>query len=134
MSRRKDKTQQIIEGVTILAYAAEAKCIAKVNDEIIFVQGQVAPGDVCDLKIIRNKKKFKQAQAINIQALSKDHVPVVCEHYGICGGCKWQHVSYEAQLGFKNQQVKDNLERIAKVQLPAFETISGSSEHYFYRN
>ncbi|RVU26584.1 23S rRNA (uracil(1939)-C(5))-methyltransferase RlmD [Sandaracinomonas limnophila] len=134
MSRRKDKTQQIIEGITILAYAAEAKCIAKVNDEIIFVQGQVAPGDVCDLKIIRNKKKFKQAQAINIQALSKDHVPVVCEHYGVCGGCKWQHVSYEAQLGFKNQQVKDNLERIAKVQLPAFETISGSSEHYFYRN
>ena len=65
MSRRKDKTPQIIEGVRILDYAAEAKCIVKVNDEVIFVQGQVAPDDICDLKILRNKKKFKQATRRN---------------------------------------------------------------------
>lgn len=134
MSKRKDKTPQIIEGVRILDYAAEAKCIVKINDEVIFVQGQVAPGDICDLKILRNKKKFKQAQAINIQKLSKDRTETVCSHFGICGGCKWQHVSYEAQLTFKNKQVKDNLERIAKVALPTFEPILGSSETYHYRN
>ena len=134
MSRRKDKTPQVIEGVTILDYAAEAKCIVKIKDEVIFVQGPVAPGDICDLKILRNKKKFKQAQAINIQPLSKDRTEIKCAHFGICGGCKWQHVSYEAQLQFKNKQVKDNLERIAKVKLPTFEPILGSSETYHYRN
>lgn len=134
MSKRKDKTPQIIEGVRILDYAAEAKCIVKINDEVIFVQGQVAPDDICDLKILRNKKKFKQAQAINIQAISKDRTDPVCSHFGVCGGCKWQHVSYDAQLTFKNKQVKDNLERIAKVKLPTFEPILGSKDTYHYRN
>lgn len=134
MSRRKDKTPQVIEGVTILDYAAEAKCIVKQNEEVIFVQGPVAPGDICDLKVLRNKKKFKQAQAIHIQPLSADRTDVVCSHFGICGGCKWQHVSYEAQLGFKARQVKDNLERIAKVALPAFEPILGANQTYQYRN
>ncbi|MEY2792572.1 MAG: rRNA ((1939)-C(5))-methyltransferase [Bacteroidota bacterium] len=134
MSKRKDKTPQIIEGVRILDYAAEAKCIVKINEEVIFIQGQVAPGDICDLKILRNKKKFKQAQAFNIQKVSTDRTEPICQHFGICGGCKWQHVTYEAQLSFKNKQVKDNLERIAKVKLPTFEPILGSIETYNYRN
>ena len=134
MNQKKDRTPKVIEQVKILDYAAEAKCIVKLDDEVIFVQGPVAPGDIADLRILKSKKKFKQAQAINIQALSPDRTEVKCSHFGICGGCKWQHVSYEAQVAFKARQVKDNLTRIAKVKLPEFQPILGSEETYYYRN
>jgi 23S rRNA (uracil1939-C5)-methyltransferase len=134
MNQKKDRTPKVIEQVKILDYAAEAKCIVKLDDEVIFVQGPVAPGDIADLRILKSKKKFKQAQAINIQALSPDRTEVKCSHFGICGGCKWQHVSYEAQMAFKARQVKDNLTRIAKVKLPEFQPILGSDETYYYRN
>ena len=134
MNQKKDRTPKVIEQVKILDYAAEAKCIVKLDDEVIFVQGPVAPGDIADLRILKSKKKFKQAQAINIQALSPDRTEVKCSHFGICGGCKWQHVSYEAQMAFKARQVKDNLTRIAKVKLPEFQPILGSEETYYYRN
>jgi 23S rRNA (uracil1939-C5)-methyltransferase len=127
MSQKKDRTPKVIEQVKILDYAAEAKCIVKLDDEVIFVQGPVAPGDIVDLRILKAKKKFKQAQAINIQALSPDRTEVKCSHFGICGGCKWQHVSYEAQMAFKARQVKDNLTRISKVKLPEFQPILGLS-------
>ncbi len=134
MSKKKERIPTILEQITILDFAAEAKCIAKLNDEIIFVQGAVAPGDIADLRILKSKKKFKQAQAINIQALSSHRTEVACSHFGVCGGCKWQHVAYASQLAFKEKQVYDNLTRIAKVNLPDFEPILGSSETYFYRN
>ncbi|MDE2393773.1 MAG: class I SAM-dependent RNA methyltransferase, partial [Cytophagales bacterium] len=135
MSKKKEKKAPVVlEQIAILDFAAEAKCIAKVNDEVIFVQGAVAPGDIADLRILKSKKSFKQAQAINIQPLSKHRTDVACSHFGICGGCKWQHVSYEAQTAFKAQQVKDNLTRIAKVKLPEFQPILGSEETYYYRN
>lgn len=134
MSRKKDKTPQVLEQISILDFAAEAKCIAKVNDEVIFVQGPVAPGDIADLRVLRSKKKFKQAQAINIQALSTHRTEVACSHFGICGGCKWQHVAYASQLAFKERQVRDNLTRIAKVPLPEFHPILGSEHEYYYRN
>jgi 23S rRNA (uracil1939-C5)-methyltransferase len=135
MSKKKEKKAPVVlEQIAILDFAAEAKCIAKVNDEVIFVQGAVAPGDIADLRILKSKKSFKQAQAINIQPLSKHSSEVACSHFGICGGCKWQHVSYEAQTAFKAQQVKDNLTRIAKVKLPEFQPILGSEETYYYRN
>jgi 23S rRNA (uracil1939-C5)-methyltransferase len=124
----------VLEQIAILDFAAEAKCIAKVNDEVIFVQGPVAPGDIADLRILKSKKSFKQAQAINIQPLSEHRTEVACVHFGICGGCKWQHVSYASQIAFKERQVRDNLTRIAKVKLPEFQPILGSSEEYYYRN
>jgi 23S rRNA (uracil1939-C5)-methyltransferase len=135
MSKKKEKKVPVVlEQIAILDFAAEAKCIAKVNDEVIFVQGAVAPGDIADLRILKSKKSFKQAQAINIQALSTHRTDVVCSHFGICGGCKWQHVSYASQIAFKERQVRDNLTRIAKVKLPEFQPILGSSEEYYYRN
>lgn len=124
----------VLEQIAILDFAAEAKCIAKVNDEVIFVQGPVAPGDIADLRILKSKKSFKQAQAIHIQPLSEHRTEVACAHFGICGGCKWQHVSYASQIAFKERQVRDNLTRIAKVKLPEFQPILGSSEEYYYRN
>lgn len=134
MSKKKERIPVVLEQIPILDFAAEAKCIAKINDEIIFVQGPVAPGDIADLRILKSKKKFKQAQAINIQALSTHRVDAPCAHFGVCGGCKWQHVSYESQLAFKSRQVSDNLTRIAKVALPEFMPILGSDEAYYYRN
>jgi 23S rRNA (uracil1939-C5)-methyltransferase len=134
MSKKKERIPVVLEQIPILDFAAEAKCIAKINDEIIFVQGPVAPGDITDLRILKSKKKFKQAQAINIQALSTHRVDAPCAHFGVCGGCKWQHVSYESQLAFKSRQVSDNLTRIAKVALPEFMPILGSDEAYYYRN
>jgi 23S rRNA (uracil1939-C5)-methyltransferase len=135
MSKKKEKKVPVVlEKIAILDFAAEAKCIAKVNDEVIFVQGAVAPGDIADLRILKSKKSFKQAQAINIQPLSTHRTEVVCAHFGICGGCKWQHVSYASQIAFKERQVRDNLTRIAKVKLPEFQPILGSSEEYYYRN
>lgn len=135
MSKKKEKkVPLVLEQITILDFAAEAKCIAKVNDEVIFVQGPVAPGDIADLRILKSKKSFKQAQAINIQPLSVHRTDAVCSHFGICGGCKWQHVSYASQIAFKERQVRDNLTRIAKVKLPDFQPILGSSEEYYYRN
>ena len=124
----------VLEQIAILDFAAEAKCIAKVNDEVIFVQGAVAPGDIADLRVLKSKKSFKQAQAIHIQPLSTHRTDVVCSHFGICGGCKWQHVSYASQIAFKERQVRDNLTRIAKVKLPEFQPILSSSEEYYYRN
>jgi 23S rRNA (uracil1939-C5)-methyltransferase len=134
MSKKKERIPVVLEQIEILDFAAEAKCISKVNDEIIFVQGPVAPGDIADLRILKSKKKFKQAQAINIQALSTHRVDAPCSHFGVCGGCKWQHVSYESQLAFKSRQVSDNLTRISKVSLPEFMPILGSDEAYYYRN
>lgn len=135
MSKKKEKKVPVVlEQIAILDFAAEAKCIAKVNDEVIFVQGPVAPGDISDLRILKSKKSFKQAQAIHIQPLSEHRTEVACAHFGICGGCKWQHVSYASQIAFKERQVRDNLTRIAKVKLPEFQPILGSSEEYYYRN
>jgi 23S rRNA (uracil1939-C5)-methyltransferase len=135
MSKKKEKKVPVVlEQIAILDFAAEAKCIAKVNDEVIFVQGAVAPGDIADLRILKSKKSFKQAQAIHIQPLSEYRTEVACAHFGICGGCKWQHVSYASQIAFKERQVRDNLTRIAKVKLPEFQPILGSSEEYYYRN
>lgn len=135
MSKKKEKKVPVVLAqIAILDFAAEAKCIAKVNDEVIFVQGPVAPGDIADLRILKSKKSFKQAQAIHIQPLSEHRTEVACAHFGICGGCKWQHVSYASQIAFKERQVRDNLTRIAKVKLPEFQPILGSSEEYYYRN
>lgn len=131
---RKNKPRPILSQIEILDFAAEAKCIAKVDNEIIFVEGKVAPGDICDLQILKSKKSFKQAKAINIQEKSPFRINPPCEHFGLCGGCKWQHVSYETQLSFKQKQVKDNLLRIGKLDLPEFNPIIGSEAEYFYRN
>ena len=86
MSKKKEKKAPVVlEQIAILDFAAEAKCIAKVNDEVIFVQGAVAPGDIADLRILKSKKSFKQAQAINIQPLSEHRTDVACSHFGeIC--------------------------------------------------
>lgn len=112
---------------------AEGKCLARHNNMVIFVGG-VAPGDVVDLRITRKKKSFMEAEAVAFHELSELRVQPFCEHFGTCGGCKWQHIGYDTQLFYKQKQVKDNLERIAKVPLPEFDPILGSEKTRYYRN
>ena len=125
--------QKILEQVTIEGIAAEGKCIARVDEQVVFVD-RVAPGDVVDVRITRKKPSFMEGTPVKFHSYSKERVEPFCEHFGTCGGCKWQHIPYETQLSYKHQQVIDNLERIAKVDLPEIQPILGSTKTQFYRN
>ncbi|OEK02209.1 23S rRNA (uracil-5-)-methyltransferase RumA [Roseivirga sp. 4D4] len=125
--------QKILEQVLVEGIAAEGKCIARVDDQVVFIE-KVAPGDVVDVRVTRKKPSFMEATPVKFHSYSKDRVEPFCSHFGTCGGCKWQHIPYEVQLKYKNQQVVDNLERIAKVELPEITPILGSENIQFYRN
>lgn len=128
------KRQQItLENIKIENGAAEGKCVARYNDQVIFVEG-VAPGDVVDLRITRRKKTFMEGRPIKFHNYSDARIEPFCSHYGLCGGCKWQHIRYENQLLFKQQHVEDNLQRIAKVELPEISPILSSKKKEYYRN
>lgn len=122
-----------MEKVTIMDVAAEGKAIAKVNDLVIFVP-YVVPGDVVDLQIKRKKNKYAEAEAVNFHEYSSTRAVPFCQHYGICGGCKWQVLPYAEQIKYKQKQVEDNLRRIGKIELPEISPILGSAKTEFYRN
>ena len=113
--------------------AAEGEAIAKVNDLVIFVP-YVVPGDVVDLQIKRKKNKYAEAEAVNFHEYSSTRAVPFCQHYGICGGCKWQVLPYAEQIKYKQKQVEDNLRRIGKIELPEISPILGSAKTEFYRN
>lgn len=130
---KKKKQLPILEKITITDVAAEGKALAKVNDLVVFVP-YVVPGDVVDLQIKRKKNHYAEAVAIHFYEKSDLRVEPFCEHYGICGGCKWQCLSYKEQIKYKQKQVFDSLTRIGKVELPEFRPILGSQKTQFYRN
>ena len=130
---RKKKELPLLERVTITDVAAEGKALAKVNDLVIFVP-YVVPGDVVDLQIKRKKNHYAEAVAVKFHEYSPERAEPFCQHYGVCGGCKWQCLSYENQIKYKQKQVFDNLTRIGKVELPEFMPILGSEKTRFYRN
>jgi len=130
---RKKKPLPILEQVTITDYAAEGKAIARVDDMVVFVPWAV-PGDVVDLQVRRKKHSFMEAEVIRYHQYSKVRTKPFCQHFGICGGCKWQQIPYEEQLRMKQQQVFDQLTRIGKVDLPEFRPILGSVQTREYRN
>ena len=122
-----------MEKVTITDVAAEGKALAKVNDMVVFVP-YVVPGDVVDLQVKRKKNKYAEAVAVKFHEYSKERAVPFCQHYGVCGGCKWQCLSYADQIKYKQKQVTDNLTRIGKVDLPEISPILGSEKTEFYRN
>ena len=130
---RKKKTLPLLEKVTITDVAAEGKALAKVNDMVVFVP-YVVPGDVVDLQVKRKKNKYAEAVAVNFHEYSPKRAVPFCQHYGVCGGCKWQCLAYEDQIKYKQKQVTDNLTRIGKVELPEISPILGSEKTEFYRN
>ena len=131
MARRKDIP--VIENFEITGVAAEGKSLGRWNDLVVFVP-YGAPGDVIDLKITRKKHSFAEGNIVRLVQPSQLGVPPVCEHFGVCGGCKWQHLPYDYQLQCKQQQVVDALQRIAKVEIPPINPILGSEDTLHYRN
>ena len=113
--------------------AAEGKAVAKVNDLVIFVP-YVVPGDVVDLQVKRKKNHYAEAVAVKLHEKSPMRVEPFCEHYGVCGGCKWQCLAYADQIRYKQKQVYDNLTRIGKIELPEISPIIGSEKTMYYRN
>ena len=130
---RNKKPLPLLEGVTIEAVAAEGKCLFHWQELVVFVPFCV-PGDVCDVQIRRKKHSFAEGEVVRFIEYSKVRAIPFCEHFGVCGGCKWQNLPYEAQLKFKQQQVFDQLTRIGKVELPEFNPILGSVKTQEYRN
>lgn len=124
---------QVFEKVEITAAAAEGKALARVDNRVIFVSNAV-PGDVADIRITRKKKKFYEGTATFFHQLSDKRTEPRCVHFGVCGGCKWQHLDYQWQLHYKQQQVIDAFTRIGKVEFPPLIPILGSKEIYNYRN
>lgn len=130
---RKKKALPLWEGVTISDVAAEGKALARVGEMVVFVP-YVVPGDVVDLQARRVRRNYAEAEAVKFHALSPERAEAFCPHFGVCGGCKWQILPYEAQLRYKQRQVADALSRIAKVELPEISPILGSRQTREYRN
>ena len=130
---RSKKPLPLLEGITIEAVAAEGKCLFHWQELVVFVPFCV-PGDVCDVQIRRKKHSFAEGEVVRFVEYSKVRATPFCQHFGVCGGCKWQNLPYDAQLKAKQQQVYDQLHRIGKVVLPEFRPILGSVKTQEYRN
>lgn len=130
---RKKKPLPLLEEVTITDVAAEGKAIAKVDGLAVFVP-YVVPGDVVDLQVRRKKHSYAEAEAVKFHRYATERAVPFCRHFGVCGGCKWQCLPYEAQLRYKQRQVTDALTRIGKVELPEITPILGSRQDRAYRN
>jgi 23S rRNA (uracil1939-C5)-methyltransferase len=131
---RKKTDKIIFEHVAVLDAGAKGVSVAKADDgKIIFIPN-VVPGDVVDVQTFKKRKAYYEGKAIQFHKLSEHRVDPVCEHFGVCGGCKWQNMNYSQQLFYKNNEVYNNLKRIGKITLPEFEPILGSEKQFFYRN
>ena len=134
MARKKQKEQPLIEGVEITGVAAEGKAVARIDDFVVFIPFG-APGDVADVRIVKKKHSYGEGRIERMVAPSTTHrTEPVCEHFGTCGGCKWQHLPYAYQLECKRQQVVDALDRIGHVKHPEVLPIIGADPIYEYRN
>jgi len=114
-------------------YAAEGKSLAKVDGKVIFIE-RVVPGDVVDVRLLKNKKDWAEGVPVRFHVYSPDRETPFCSHFGICGGCQWQMLPYEKQLQYKHRQVEETLKRNVKVPLPPFQPILGHAETMYYRN
>ncbi len=134
MGRNRKTEKKIFENITIQDAGAKGVCVAKAPDGRVIFVPNVVPGDVVDIQTLKKKNSYYEGRAIVFHELSGDRVEAACQHFGVCGGCKWQNMRYEKQLDYKFNEVKNHLERIGKIELPEFEPILGSEKQYFYRN
>jgi 23S rRNA (uracil1939-C5)-methyltransferase len=131
MGRKKELP--LLEKIKITDIGSEGNALARVDGKVIFVP-MLVPGDIVDIQIRKKKRKYLEGRVVRFHEYSPDRITPVCRHFGVCGGCKWQHLPYDRQLLYKEKQVKDNLTRIGKVQLSYVKPIIASSEKYYYRN
>jgi 23S rRNA (uracil1939-C5)-methyltransferase len=127
------KEMPLLEKVRITDIGAEGNALARVDNLVVFVP-MLVPGDVVDIKVRKKRRKYLEGSVVRFHEYSPDRIKPVCKHFGVCGGCKWQHLPYDLQLKFKEKQVTDNLSRIGKVHLNDVLPIIGSSDIYSYRN
>jgi 23S rRNA (uracil1939-C5)-methyltransferase len=131
---RKKKKQAPLLNLTIESYAAEGKSIVRLEDgKVLFVDNAI-PGDVVDAVIIKDKKSWAQGKTTRLVSPSPQRIEAFCQHFGVCGGCKWQMLPYSQQLVYKQQQVADQLSRIGQIELPEIQPIVGSPHERYYRN
>lgn len=132
MSRK--KKSHYFENIEVIDTAAKGKAVAKSPDGRVIFLSNAVPGDLVDIKTGRKRKSYFEGKAVKFHRLSEIRVDPVCEHFGVCGGCKWQHMNYQSQLKYKQKEVSDHLLRIGKLELPHIEPIAGSKKVYNYRN
>ena len=130
---RKNKKKEFYN-IRVLDTGAKGKSVAKAPDGRIVFLSDAVPGDVVDIQTFKKRKAYYEGKTTKFHKFSKDRVPPLCSHFGICGGCKWQYMSYEKQLFFKQKEVVNNLSRIGKLNLPEISAILGAQNPYFYRN
>jgi 23S rRNA (uracil1939-C5)-methyltransferase len=131
---RKNTDKVVFHQIQVLDAGAKGVSVAKAPDgKVIFIPN-VVPGDVVDVQTFKKRKAYYEGKAVKFHELSDYRVDPICEHFGVCGGCKWQNMKYSQQLVFKQNEVKNHLQRIGKIELPEFETILGSEKQFFYRN
>jgi 23S rRNA (uracil1939-C5)-methyltransferase len=132
MSRKKVK--QVFENVEVIDAGSKGKTVAKAPDGRVIFLSNAVPGDVIDVQTLKKRKSYYEGKAVKFHTLSDKRTEPTCEHFGTCGGCKWQHMKYVEQLFFKQKEVTNNLTRIGHLELPEITPILGSKEQYFYRN
>jgi 23S rRNA (uracil1939-C5)-methyltransferase len=130
---KRKKGSIILEKILVEDYAAEGKCLAHFEGKVIFIENAV-PGDLIDVKIVKNKKDWAEGFAIAFHSYAKQRIIPFCPHFGTCGGCQWQMLPYEDQLVYKQKQVHDQLERIGKIPFPEPLPIAGAAATRAYRN
>lgn len=127
------RNKPLLTNLTITDAGSEGKAVAKHNEKVVFVP-YAMPGDVVDVQVTKKRKKYMEGKVVHFHQKSSRHQEPFCEHFGTCGGCKWQHMSYEDQLFYKEKQVKDNLERIGRIDVSGISPIMASEKATYYRN
>ncbi|MCL4484530.1 MAG: 23S rRNA (uracil(1939)-C(5))-methyltransferase RlmD [Bacteroidetes bacterium] len=130
---RNTKNLPLLQNVEILDAGAEGKAVARVEGIVVFTTN-VIPGDVVDIQVTKKREKYMEGKVVAVRTPSPDRVEAFCEHFDLCGGCKWQYLPYEKQLFYKQKQVVDQLTRIGRVNIPKLHPITGSEKTTFYRN
>ena len=131
---RKNTDKVVFHQIQVLDAGAKGVSVAKAPDgKVIFIPN-VVPGDVIDVQTFKKRKAYYEGKAVKFHELSEHRIEPICDHFGVCGGCKWQNMKYSQQLYYKQNEVKNHLQRIGKVELPEFETILGYEKQFFYRN
>ena len=124
----------VFDHIKVLDAGAKGVSVAKAPDgKVIFIPN-VVPGDVVDIQTLKKRKAYYEGKAVRFHEFSEHRIEPICEHFGVCGGCKWQNMKYSQQLLYKQNEVKNHLQRIGKIELPEFEPILGSDKQFFYRN
>ena len=133
MRNKVKKQPELIENVEIIDAGAEGMSVAKPEGRVVFIPFGV-PGDIVDIEVFKRKKSFFEGRIVNFKKYSEKRLTPVCQHFGLCGGCKWQQMAYEWQTYYKQKQVQDNLDRIGKIEYPEIRPILGCERQFQYRN